>query len=57
MFALGERDDVYALPIDLDFEMIHLVIVLEHLLRHIAIALAECKHCAFERLLRLAAKQ
>ena len=46
-----------ALAIDLHFELIDLVVVIEHLARDIAVALAQRVHGAVQRLLRFAAKQ
>ena len=55
--GLAQRNDVDALAIDLDFEMIDLIVVFEHLPRDFAVAFAERIHCAFERLFSFAPEQ
>jgi hypothetical protein len=37
--------------------LIDLIVMIEHLAREVAVAFAECVHCARQSLFRLAAKQ
>ena len=55
--GLSQRDDVDALAIDFDFEMIDLIVVLENLLGDFGITFAERIHCTFECLFRFAPEQ
>src|SRR5262249_4753185 len=54
---LAQRDDVNALAIDFDFQMIDSVVVVEHFARNLAVAFSKRVHRALERLLRFAAEQ
>jgi len=54
---LAQRDDVDALAIDLDLELIDLIVVLEYLSGDLAVAFRERIHCTFERLFRFAPQQ
>ena len=53
--GLAQRDDVDALAIDLDFELVDLIVVIEHLALDFAVALAERVHGGREGLLSLLA--
>jgi hypothetical protein len=53
---LSQGDDVYALPVNFNFQPIYFIVMSEHLARRFAITLSQCKHCAIERSLGFAAQ-
>jgi hypothetical protein len=54
---LAQGNDVDALPIDLNLELIDLIVVIEHFPGDVAVAFAERMHGPFERLFSLAPEQ
>jgi hypothetical protein len=54
---LSKRDDIYALSVDLHFELIDSIVIFKYLTRDLAVALTQCEHGAFKRLLSLAAQE
>jgi hypothetical protein len=54
---LAQRDDVNTLSIDLYFEQIDPIVVIQHLSRDISITVLQRSHCISQRMFRLTAEQ
>jgi hypothetical protein len=51
---LAQGNDIYALAIDLHFEMIDTIVIFKHLARNLAVAFTQGVHCTLKSPLGLA---